>query len=226
MYYETEKGTKPVKRSDWHIHLREYGYHKLPKRWITLLNRVTETKPKNSPYGYLECERDGDCLYHCIANALNERDGEECFHTNITVKENICEGITEEDYRLCIGCYRAMKDASDFENEWDPYQIDTIQDFRDVVRTKGHSYWGDYMIFGLLIRLLNINICILTADEISGHYSLYQTGVQFEEKKDTIFLLHENQSHFQLISYFDGDRMVTYFRKGCIPPELHTLIER
>lgn len=226
MYYETDRGPKPVKRSNWHIHLQEYGYQKLPKRWISLLNREAEVRPKNSPYSSLDCERDGNCLYHCIANALNERDVYENSHTGDTVRELVCEGITEDDYRLCISCYRAMKDASDFDNEWNPHQIETIQGFREVLRIKGHSYWGDYLILGLLIRILRINIVILTSDEFTGNYGLYKTGFQFEDTKDTICLLHENNSHFQLVGHFNGERMVSYFRGGYLPPELHSLVCR
>ena len=224
MFYETSRGPKPVKRHDWHIHLQEYGYRKLPKRWITILNRISECKPKNSPYGSLDCEKDGDCLYHCIANSLNERDGYS--HTNMTIREMVCEGITDEDYRMCIGCYRAMKEASDFENEWDPHQIDTINDFREVLRKKGHSYWGDHMILGLLIRILDLNIVIMTADEYSGNYSFYPTGFDFQPTKDTICLLHENGTHFQLVGYFDGKRMVSYFRADSLPSELSKLLCR
>ena len=226
MYHETERGPKPVKRSNWHIHLQEYGYRKLPKRWISLLNLEADVRPKNSPYGSLDCERDGDCLYHCIANALNERDGYEISHTNMTIRDRVCEGITEDDYQMCIGCYRAMKDASDFDNEWDPHQIETIQDFREVLRTKGHSYWGDYLILGLLIRILRLNIVILTSDEFTGNHSLYQTGFSFEDTTDTVCLLHENRSHFQLVGHFDGDRMVSYFRGGSLPSELRALVSR
>jgi hypothetical protein len=77
-----------------------------------------------------------------------------------------------------------------------------------------------------LIRILRLNIVILTSDEFTGNYSLYQTGFPFEDTKDTVCLLHENSSHFQLVGHFDGDRMVSYFRGGSLPSELHALVSR
>lgn len=226
MYYDTKKGRKPVKSCDWHIHLQEYGYHKLPKKWITRLNRESDVRPKNSQYGMMDVDSDGNCMYHCFANSLNDRDNYEQWHTCESIREMICEGITEDDYRMCINVYRAMKDASDFENEWDPHKIDTIHAFREVLRESGHTYWGDFLIISILKRILNINIVILTSNDELGIYDVYNTGFEYDPTRDTVCLIHENETHFQLVGKFNGHRMITYFRAGNLPVELFRLAER
>ena len=64
----------PIKKHNWHHILSEYGWQKIHKPWITKLNQLSKVKERNSLYGVLDCDSDGDCFFHCIANALNERD--------------------------------------------------------------------------------------------------------------------------------------------------------
>ena len=46
-----------------------------------------------------------------------------------------------------------MKDADDFDEEWDPYSIDNIEDFKRQLRTSGNNYWGDYLLLNTIIML-------------------------------------------------------------------------
>ena len=62
---------KIIKKHNWHLKLEDLGWSKLHRQWITKLNKLYNPYPNNSLFGSLECGDDGDCLFHCIATALN-----------------------------------------------------------------------------------------------------------------------------------------------------------
>jgi hypothetical protein len=103
-----------------------------------------------------------------------------------------------------------MKDADDFNEGWDPYEIDSLEDFKECIETSGHVYWGDYMLLQLLCEILKINIFILKSTEYDNDYSIYNTMCEYKRDYDTIFLILENDSHFKLLGYFK-DKMISYF---------------
>ena len=222
LFYETEKGDiKQVKKHNWHHILSDYGWTKFPKKWITILNKFSESRNgNNSLFGLLNCEHDGDCFFHCIANALNERDEYMNHYVSQDIREMICESLTDEMFETIIGYYRAMKDASDFEENWNPYDIKSLEQFKSKMRHGGHEYWGDYLMMNLLIQCLRVNILIMNSDEDEDNYTVYNTMNEFDPTKDSICLLYENGVHFQLIGYFNGSRMISYFTPGQLPTEL------
>ena len=223
MYHETDKGVKEVKKHNWHHVLAEYGWTKMPKKWILILNKVVENpslREKNSLYGVLDCEHDGDCFFHCIANSLNERDEYAQMYDSGDIRTMIGDSLTQETFDTLIGYYRAMTDASDFDEEWDPHQITSLTQFREILVAGGHDYWGDHLILNLLVQCLQTNILILNSNDYTDNYTVYNTMNDYDESKDTICLLYENEMHFQLIGHFDGSRMVSYFRAGTLPHEM------
>ena len=49
MYYEDEdENRKEIKKYNWHKILCDYGWEKLPKKWITKLNKYATQYEKNS----------------------------------------------------------------------------------------------------------------------------------------------------------------------------------
>ena len=127
-YKHKEDFTK-VKKHNWHHILTEYGWEKINKQWVILLNKYSDNKEKNSRYSMIDCERDGDCFFHCIANALNERDiytGD--YYVASDIRKMISNNISREQYKFMISTYRCMKDADDFNEGWDPYEIDSLED--------------------------------------------------------------------------------------------------
>ena len=162
MYYLNDDTEKKITKNNWHHVLQEYGWDKLPLPWIKSLNKLSTQKSKNSKFGIYDCEADGNCFFQCIANSLNERDrlkGEEYNHSDI--RNIIADSITEDSYKTLMSYYRIMKDADDFDEDWDPYQIHTIEEFKDKIRETGHCYWGDYLLLNLIIQQLKTNIMIL-----------------------------------------------------------------
>lgn len=214
-----------VKKHNWHHVLNEYGWEKINKQWIIILNKYSDNKEKNSRYGMIDCERDGDCFFHCIANALNERDIYTVdYYVSSDIRKMISDNISKEQYNFMISTYRCMKDADDFNEGWDPYEIDSLEDFKETIETSGHVYWGDYMLLQLLCEILKVNIFILQANEYENDYSIYNTMCEYKRDYDNIFLILENDSHFKLLGYFK-DKMICYFKNENIPNELKHLFK-
>lgn len=206
-----------VKRHNWQIKLSEVGWTKLHKKWIKKLNLLYNPYPNNSLFGALECGDDGDCLFHCISYALNTK-GEE-YYDSSDIRRLVAGSITKEQFDNIITCYRCMKDTDDFYESWDPYEIDTIEKFKEELCKSGHSYWGDHLLLQLIMDVFNVNIYILSQNIILDIYEPYPIGNFYDNRKNTIFLIHENNEHFKLLGHFD-DIMMTYFNHDSIPLEM------
>ena len=225
MEYKKDDIFLPIKKYNWHHILSEYGWEKIHKPWITKLNQLSVKKEKNSRFGILDCESDGDCFFHCIANSLNERDiNTDNYYISDDIRKLISDNISQDQFNLMITTYRIMKDADDFSEEWDPYEVSTLDDFKNTLNTSGHSYWGDFMLLQVLSEILKVNIYILNTNEYQNEYNVYHTMCEYKRDYDNIFLLLENSCHFKLIGYFD-EKMITYFRSDEIPIELKKLLE-
>ena len=218
MYIKNRKITK----NNWHHNLNNYGWTKMPLSWIKKLNTLSSKQNKNSRYGIFDCETDGNCLFHCIANAFNEKykeKGESYDYKDI--RNLIANSITEEQFESVIQYYRIMEDANDFDEEWDPYEIKNIDDFKRQLRKSGNNYWGDYLLLNIITEVLQLNIIILN---YNNDCSLYNTLIHFNPCYNTIFLLYVDNCHFQLIGYFDNI-IKSLFSKDEIPEELNQLIQ-
>jgi len=218
MYYED----KVIKKHNWHLKLQELGWSKLHKQWISKLNKLHNPYPNNSLYGALECGDDGDCLFHCIAYALNSRGTD--YYDACDIRSFVAASITQEQFTNMITCYRSMKDIDDFDESWDPYSIDTIDKFKKQVMTSGHSYWCDHLLLQLVCKTFGINIYILTQNEFTDTYESYPCASVYDKANYTIFVLHENNRHFKLIGYF-RDIMITNFTHEQIPLEMKRLFD-
>ena len=127
--------------------------------------------PNNSLFGCLECGDDGDCLFHCISYALNN-DYENIYDSK-DIRSKIADSISEDQFKDIISCYRCMKDLDDFDESWDPYEIDTLDEFKKELCKTGHNYWGDHFLIQLIMETFKINILILTQDEFTDTYESY-----------------------------------------------------
>ena len=226
MEYRTNENSnfKPVLKRNWHILLEEYGWGKITKQWITQLNKLSPCKEKNSLYGVFDCESDGNCFFHCIAHALNEKYlGTELYYNSDDIRKMISDNLTEEQYDTIINYYRIMKDANDFDENWDPYSIHSIEEFKEKINISGHEYWGDWILLQVLINSLQMNIFILNSNSIENNYSVYNTLNDYNPNYGTIFLLYEDTCHFKLIGNFNGSKMISYFENNTLPIELRKL---
>ena len=214
----------PLTKRRWHWDLAEYGWDKIPKKWIVRLNQHASVKEHNSLYGVLDCPPDGDCFFHCMANALNERDNYLLEYGSDDIRRMLCDGLDIETYDTILGYYRVMKDSGEWSEEWDPYDITCLEDFQRQLMVGGHSFWGDWILMSLLTDILEINIVILTNDTDTHEISVYNTLQDFQACRDTVVLLHENENHFKLVGHFNGKRMIAYFASQDIPEEVVGLL--
>jgi hypothetical protein len=205
---------KLVKRHNWHIKLEELGWQKLNKHWIKKLNILDNPYPNNSLYGAIDCGDDGDCLFHCISYALNTNFVE--IYDSSDIRELVAKSVTNDQFDNIISCYRSMDDLNDFDESWNPWEIDTIDKFKDELCKTGHSYWGDHLILQLIMVTFDINILILTQNELLNLYEPYFTTSAYNKHKRTIILIHENDIHFKLLGHFNGT-VITYFYHDKLP---------
>lgn len=221
-YKNNKDEFKIVNKRDWHLKLNEYGWEKLSKSWIKKLNKLSIKKEKNSLFGVLDCESDGDCLFHCICHSLNEKNilnNENNYYNSSDIRKIISDNLSDEDYHMIINYYRIMEDKNDFEELWNPYEIDNINDFKKKINECSNNYWCDYLLLQILIKLLNINIFILNS---SNDCTIYNTLNIYNPNNNSIFIVYENECHFKLLGYFT-DRMISYFTDKNIPIELRKL---
>jgi len=215
---------RPVKNHNWHRVLSEYGWEKINKQWLIKLNKLSSVKERNSLYGVLDCESDGDCFFHCIANALNEKEKGNEYYDGNDIRGMISDNITVSQYDMIIGTYRIMKDADDFSEEWDPYSINSIDEFREKLKKSGHEYWGDHILLQVLSAILKVNIFILNNNTFEHDYSIYNTLNDINKEYGSIFLIYEDMCHFKLLGHFEC-KMTSYFNFEEIPLELKKLYE-
>ena len=84
---------------------------------ISQLNKLSPWKERNSLYGVFDCESDGNCFFHCIAHALNEKYlGTDTYYNSDDIRRMISDNLSEEQYDTIIEYYRIMKDADDFSD--------------------------------------------------------------------------------------------------------------
>jgi len=213
---------REVKNNNWHHVLCEYGWEKIQKQWIIKLNKLSKVRERNSLYGVLDCDSDGDCFFHCIANALTEKKRGTEYYNGNDIRVIISDNLTEEQYKMIILTYRIMKDADDFSEEWDPYSINSIDEFREKITTSGHEYWGDHILLQVLSAILKLNVFILNNNVIENDFSIYNTLNDINKEYGSIFLIYEDMCHFKLLGHFNS-KMTSYFNFDEIPLELKRL---
>jgi hypothetical protein len=223
IYYDKDNIKKKVQNYNWHKILSEYGWEKLNLKWIKKLNNLIDFVPRNSLFGVLDCGGEGDCLFHCISYALKSDD---VFNINLNyevsdLRQIACDNIDIEKYNEIIDIYKILKDSDDFDEDWDPYEIE-FDEFKGILLEGGNNYWGDNIIINILKEKLNINIIILSSNNITNQHNYYPLLYDFDKKLNTIILLYEDNMHFKLVGYFD-DYMITLFKN--VPQEILKLIK-
>ena len=104
------------------------------------------------------------------------------YYSSEDIRRFIAESITEEQFTNIISIYRCMKDVDDFDENWNPYDIKSLDDFKNELMKTGHNYWGDHLIIQLLMDTLQVNIFILTSNELTIPFH-QQNIVEYLEPK-------------------------------------------
>lgn len=222
----TYRDGKKIKKDNWHKELSELGWEKLPLPWIKQLNNLSKEYNKNSPYGCLDCGGDGDCFFNCVCESLNNSTIHATDYQYLTahdIRKNISQHITNSRFNEIIDIYRAIQVIGEFEEPWNPCDIHTLDEFKEIIMNP-QKYWCDHILLNEFLRLYSINIIILRSDKDNKIYEIYNTSTEYNPKNKTIVLLYEDNQHFKLIGKFTNHRMITCFSNKTLPYELRRVI--
>ena len=215
-YLDDNKKIKITKRN-WYKYLQEYGWQLVDDEWQ---KRLTPGK-KFSSYGFLDCGGEGDCLFHCVIEALKEQ-GEPSMDVE-NLRNLVSYEINEDNFDIILETYKLEKESGEFDGLWDPHQVKSIEDLRNQIRIPGDNFWGDHIIIQLLEKALNINIMIMSTEDLmyeENNYKIQPRGTILNPNYLTIVISYCFSSHFQLLGYYDGKIMKTNFLYADIPREL------
>ena len=216
-YYLDEEKEIKVTKKNWKKYLEEYGWQSLEEEWI---NRLSP-KSKFTPFGLLDCGGEGDCLFLCIIEAMKEH-GEPGMDVE-NLRNLVAYEIDETNFDIILETYKLEKEMGEFDGLWDPFKIKNIEDLREQIRIPGDNFWGDHILLQLLEKALNINLIILTTEDLmyeENNFKIQPRGNQLNPNFLTIIVSYCFSSHFQLIGYYNGNIMKTRFSFKEIPKEI------
>jgi len=213
----TENIKKKIDGKNWHKYLDIIGWEKLSLGMIKFINRNTLKNYKNSPYGIIDCGGEGNCLFHCVSNALSSEYNQ--YYDSQDIRETIADSIDDKTFINIIEIYRVLKDSADFYEDWDPHKITCKEQFQELINLGGDNYWGDHILLQLLAKTFNLNIFIFKNNDNTGDNGIYPMCEKYIPSFKSIILLYENDIHFKLVGYFKNN-MMTIFKDEDIPSEI------
>ena len=236
LYYYNEEKQNSIKinKRNWNKYLIENGWTKLDWGWRRRLNEHSNEK-NNSKYGLLDCGANGDCLFHVISEYLNTENILECNYDIKTLRDIAADEITEENFIIILETYKLEMENIEFIGDWDPYKVNNISDLQTEIKKIGNNFWGDHIILQLLQKKLKFNVIILNSEkldenmekykniDLDSKFKIHPTASDINEFDKTIIMYYTDGLHFELVGYFDGDKMVSLFKKDQIPSELLTI---
>lgn len=218
--YNVKKKKKLITKKNWPDYLSEYG-------WEILEYKLNYKYNKKNEYSlsFLECGGDGNCFFYCICQAINNplNQYEEILSIE-EVKNKIVNEITVDNYQIIIDTYKIQKKNNEFQDEWDPDSINTIDEVKNIFKNSGNKFWTDHITIQLLQKALNINIYIIyeTDNYELKPYNLMNINDNYNK---SLFILYTDQVHFQLIGCFYNSQMITLFENSKIPKILSDIIK-
>lgn len=220
-YYD--QGDKYLKLNDsnWSKYLKEYGWKKIDLGWrkrIIELNGIKKCK-----YGILDCGAKGNCLFHCISEALNDSSNpEKCIYDIKTVRSIAADEINKDNFNIILETYKLEQENDEFIGEWEPNNIKDIKDLQQEIMTCGDNFWGDHIVLQLLQEALKFNVIILNSgDSFYNNYTIKSIASDIFKYEKTIILYYTEGLHFELLGYFNNNKMNVLFNSNNIPSEIN-----
>ena len=223
LYYDEETKLIKVNKNNWHKYLPNYGWVKLSWGW----KRRLKSNDKNFRFGLLDCGSNGDCLFHTISEAFNNpMNSSECKYDSKTLRKIASDEINDSNFLTILESYKLELETLDFFGDWDPMKIKNKEQLRQEIITLGDNFWGDHLILQLLQKSLKFNVIILNSKNdldsknIGDLYKINPLAADINKYDKTLILYYLDNLHFQLIGYFDNNKMITLFSRENIPNEL------
>lgn len=208
VFKETENKSIEITLKNFKEYFGEYGWDELDFLWNIELGEK---------FMVLDCGSHGDCLFHCIAEALNL---DKISRKNLdlstlydieTLRQVASRKLTKNNFELILQNYKIEKEVGEFQGDWDPDEIKTLQQLKSELCKIGNNFWGDHIIIQLLSQALKKNVIVLNGDEDFEKLS-YNT-VETSGSKGYIIIYFENNCHYKLVGKFNGKKIVTVFNK-------------
>ena len=145
LYFEDENNKIKLNKNNWHKFLKDYGWEKISKQWKTKLNI------KKNYFAILDCGGNGDCLFHCISEAMNEPYNLSSELIDTQYLRNIAaEQINEDNFPLILENYKIEKENNEFQGYWDPSTIENKEQLQKEIKICGNNFWGDHILLQLI----------------------------------------------------------------------------
>lgn len=172
----------------------------------------------------LECGADGDCLFHCLAEAININsvydNNSSNFYDVISLRKICGSMIDIDNFDLIITNYREETDNNEFIGNWNPYNVDNIKDLIYEIEKCGNNFWGDHIMLQLLGKYFKINIIIISRDIIDICPNIYLVDYKYD---NFVILDYTRGCHYQLLGYYNGSYIDTIFNK--VPKIINNLLD-
>lgn len=182
-----ENNLPVTKKNYWE--LNDYGWEEIDPKYNM-----------NKYLGVLDCGGDGECLFKCIAEAVNNhKSNPDNFIDYIYLRKMISKNIDADLFEDYIENYKLQKTIGELNGFWDPNSINTIQDFKKIILDK--DFWGDYLCLNILSKKMKTNFIVFD-DE-------FKIILRQSDFNKTILLVCIDSLHFQLLSVFNGRKINT-----------------
>jgi len=212
-YYllEDNKKTK-ISNKNWVSFVEEYGWEELN---FSLENMLDEK------YRILDCGAGGDCFFHSLAEALNLHNiynNNEVLYDTQYIREHAAKMITKQNFEFILNTYIIEAENGEFQGDWDPSKITTINCLKAEIVKSGDNFWADNVIISLLSDFFKINFIIISFDT-AYNYSIIQLS---KNHKQNIIFFYELGCHYKLVGRFDGKKIKTIF--NTLPKDIKEFI--
>ena len=221
-YIEESDNIIKLNNKNWYKYLKNHRWARLCLSWRKRLKESNK-----SCFGVLDCGSNGDCLFHVLSEALNSKlilDNKEPIYDYENLRLIASNEINRENYDYILNSYKLEKELNEFNGDWDPTKINTIEELQKELQTCGNNFWGDHIILQLLQKKLEFNIIVLNSDNYCNSDNIEErfkilplASLDLDNYKYTIIIYYLEESHFQLVGHFDGNKMITLFTKEELP---------
>jgi hypothetical protein len=192
---------------------KTFTWKKLKLKWKNILG--------NYYYNFVikDCIGDGNCQFRSIENLLNINGGN--FLNYRTQIADYILTIPHEEFQNYLINYRLEYDEGDFEDEWNPYSINTTEEFANEIRKSGFNFQGDEVTLSILTKILHYDFIIMN----DYHQTFFTISSEGNNSVIILYYIKKNgYGHYKAVGLINSDKVQTIFDLSNLPHEIHMLI--